>query len=184
MRECHLAGVALGAAIVVRFATRFPARVLSLVLACPAPGVDADRVKYLEVRAAAVEREGMQATVDSSLANSYPETLREPDVFVAYRARFLANDPGSYAAINRAFPAFDVSADLAHITQPSLVLAGTLVKLRPPACVRGVAAKIPGARYEEIRSGHIMPLQAPGDMAAAMGGFYDQVVRANAAKSP
>jgi 3-oxoadipate enol-lactonase len=171
---CHLAGVALGAALAVRFASRNPGQVKSLVLACPAPGVDTDRVKYLEARAAQVEREGMAATVENSLANSYPPELREPAIFAAYRERFLANDPRSYAAINRAFPAFDISADLRTIECPALVLAGTLDKLRPPDFVRGVAAQIPHAHYAEIRSGHIMPLQAPQAMLAAMAAFYDQ----------
>jgi pimeloyl-ACP methyl ester carboxylesterase len=44
---CHVAGVAIGAAFAIRFAARHPQRVRSLVLACPAPGVDAARVDYL-----------------------------------------------------------------------------------------------------------------------------------------
>jgi 3-oxoadipate enol-lactonase len=181
----HLAGVALGAALSVRFASRFPRRVESLVLACPAPNVDADRVKYLEERAAAVERDGMTVTADSSLANSYPpEVQRDRAVFAAYRERFLANDPKSYAAINRAFPAFDVKPELSCIRYPTLVLAGTHDKLRPPAFVREVASHIPGARYAEIDSGHIMPVQAPTAMVAAMTGFYDEIAIPPAAKSP
>jgi 3-oxoadipate enol-lactonase len=171
---CHLAGVAIGSAIAARFAVRFPQRVNSLVLACPAPNVDAARVKYLEERAGAVERDGMAATVEYSLANSYPPDIRVPAVFDAYRARFLANDPKSYAAINRAFPALDVMPDLPNIKCPTLVLAGTRDKLRPPAYVRDIAQRIPGARYQEINSGHIMPLQAPQAMAAAMIAFYDE----------
>jgi 3-oxoadipate enol-lactonase len=105
LREpCHLAGVAIGAALAIRFAARHPDRVHSLVLACPAPGVDAARIGYLESRGAAVERDGMAATVDDSLAKSWPPAVRrDAAVFAAYGERFLANDPKSYAAINRAF---------------------------------------------------------------------------------
>jgi 3-oxoadipate enol-lactonase len=143
------------------------------VLACPAPGVDADRVAYLETRAAAVEREGMAATIENTLANSYPPQVRDdPAAFAAYRDRFLANDPVSYAAINRAFARFDVTPDLQNIKCPTLVLAGTHDTLRPPAFVRGIAGRIPGARYAEINSGHIMPLQAPDALAVAMTDFY------------
>lgn len=172
-RPCHIAGVAIGSAFAIRFAACNPARVRSLVLACPAPGVDAARVDYLKVRADAVERDGMAATVENSLANSYPpQVRRDPAVFAAYRDRFLANDPNSYAAINRAFADFDVTPDLGAIKCPTLVLAGTHDKLRPPAFVRGIAAAIPAARYAEIDSGHIMPLQAPQALAAAMMNFY------------
>jgi pimeloyl-ACP methyl ester carboxylesterase len=172
----HLAGVAIGAAFAIRCAVQNPQRVKSLVLACPAPGVDAARIDYLKIRADAVEREGMTATVENSLANSYPpEVRRDPEAFAAYRARFLANDPKSYAAINRAFADFDVTPDLPNIKCPALVLAGTHDKLRPPAFVRGIADKIPGARYAEIDSGHIMPVQAPQALSSAMTNFYAAV---------
>ena len=173
---CHLAGVAIGAAFAIRFAARHPQRVKSLVLACPAPGVDAARIDYLKTRADAVERDGMAATVVSSLGNSFPAEERlDPVVFEAYRERFLANDPKSYAAINRAFAEFDVTPDLPAIKCPALVLAGTHDKLRPPAFVRGVADKIPGARYAELPSGHIMPVQAPQAQAAEMTNFYAEI---------
>jgi 3-oxoadipate enol-lactonase len=173
---CHIAGVAIGAAIAVRFARLFPKRVRSLVLACPAPGVDAARVGYLEQRAAAVERDGMMAAVDGSLANSYPpEVRRDAAAFDAYRARFLANDPKSYAAINRAFAHFSTMPDLPAIECSALVLAGSHDRLRAPAFVRGVAERIPNARYDEIDSGHVMPVQAPAALTAAMAAFYDEI---------
>lgn len=174
--RCHLAGVAIGAALAVRFAVKFPQRVRSLVLACPAPGVSADRIKYLAERAAQVEREGMTATVENSLANSYPDIVRrDPAAYVGYKARFLANDPKSYAAVNRGFARFDATPDLPKIVCPTLVLAGLHDRLRPPEFVRGVAAAIPGASYAEIDSGHVMPVQAPQAMIEAMQAFYDRL---------
>jgi len=171
---CHVAGVALGAAFAVRYAARHRQNVRSLVLACPAPSVSADRIRYLEERAGAVEREGMAATVENSLSNSYPpEAIRDRAAYEAYRARFLANDPKSYAAINRAFAHFDVTGELGSIRCPTLVLAGRHDKLRPPAFARGVADRISGVRYQVIESGHIMPVQAPLEMLAAMRAFYD-----------
>lgn len=173
----HLAGVAIGAALAVRYAARLPAAVKSLVLACPAPGVSAERIKYLAERAAQVEREGMAATVDNSLANSYPpEVIRDRAVYDAYRARFLANDPASYAAINLGFASFDATPDLSAIRCPALVLAGQHDRLRPPDFVRGVAGQIPEAQLRVIDSGHIMPVQAPAAMLEAMAAFYADLV--------
>lgn len=170
---CHIAGVAIGAALAIRHAARHPDKVTSLVLACPAPGVSADRIDYLAARAAQVEREGMGATVDNTLGNSYPpEVIRDRAVYDAYRARFLANDPKSYAAINRAFAEFDAMPDLGSLRCPVLVLAGRHDRLRPPDYVKGIAARIAGAELREIDSGHIMPVQAPAAMAAAMERFY------------
>jgi 3-oxoadipate enol-lactonase len=173
---CHIAGVAIGAALAVRFARLYPLRVRSLVLACPAPGVDATRIGYLEQRAAAVERDGMAAVAEASLAKSYPpEVRRDPATFDVYRTRFLANDPTSYAAINRAFAQFDTLPDLPAIDCPALVLAGSYDRLRPPAFVRGVAERIRNARYAEVESGHVMPVQAPEALIVAMAAFYDEI---------
>jgi 3-oxoadipate enol-lactonase len=169
----HLAGVAIGCAIALRYVERFPQDVRSLVLACPAPSVSEDRRRYLDRRAGLVEREGMGAVAESTLANSYPpEAIRDRAVYDAYRARFLANDPKSYAALNRAFADFDAATALAQITCPVLVLAGEHDKLRPPDFVRDFAARILGARCTLIPSGHIMPVQAPDAMLAAMDEFY------------
>jgi 3-oxoadipate enol-lactonase len=65
-----------------------------------------------------------------------------------------------------------VTTDLPNIKCPALVLAGMHDRLRPPAFVRGIAGKIPNARYVEVDSGHIMPVQAPRELTAAMIEFY------------
>jgi len=172
----HLAGVAIGAALAVRYASSFPGNIGSLVLACPALNVSADRKTYLADRAALVVAEGMAATVEQTLGLSYPpEATHERAAYDAYRTRFLANDPKSYAAINTAFARFDAMPDLAAIRAPTLVLAGVNDRLRPPAQVREVASRIAGARYGEIDAGHLMPVQAPAAMAQAMLAFYDTV---------
>ena len=89
-----------------------------------------------------------------------------------YRDTFLQNDPGSYAAINRAFAEFDATTGLAAIRCPTLVLAGAHDKLRPPATARDVANHVPNAQFEIIDSGHVMPAQAPAEMAEVMMAFY------------
>lgn len=172
----HIAGVAIGAALAIAYAAQHAAAVKSLVMACPAPGVSAERIQYLSERATQVEREGMTATVDNTLGNSYPpEVVRDRTVYDRYRQRFLANDPANYAAINRAFAAFDATQHLASLACPVLVLAGRHDRLRPPDFVAAVAGKIQGSRYHLIDSGHIMPVQAPAEMLAAMEEFYDSI---------
>jgi 3-oxoadipate enol-lactonase len=172
----HLAGVAIGTAIAVRYAASFPREVKSLVLACPALNVSEERKEYLAKRAEAVAAQGMASAVDTTLANSYPpEVQRNRDVYDQYRARFLENDPESYAAINIAFARFDAMPDLSALRCPVLVLAGRHDRLRPPADVKAVAEHIRGAKYAEIDSGHLMPVQAPDEMAQSMASFYKNV---------
>jgi 3-oxoadipate enol-lactonase len=172
----HLAGVALGAGMAARFAARWPDKVASIVLANPATAIPAARRDYLHKRAASVLAGGMQAVIDDTLDRSYPPEIRGDCVaYAAYRQRFLRNDPQSYAALNLALAGFDATQDLPRVACPALVLGGTHDRLRPPAEVERVAARIPSAHYALIDCGHIMPVQAPAEMLHAMFSFYDDI---------
>ena len=81
---------------------RHAARAGALVVTSPATGVAADRRQATLDRAAAAEAKGMRALAEQSLAASYPPEVRHnAEEFRKFRARWLANDPESFAAINR-----------------------------------------------------------------------------------
>lgn len=168
-----LAGCAVGAGIAIRFATRFPGRVSALVAMSPALGFDdPDRRAAMLARAAQVEREGMRAIEQPSLAASYPEALRGVDArYRRFRARWLGNDPASFAAINRMLAEARVDRDLGYIACPTLVVGGGHDGLRPPASVEAIARVIPGARYRLLDTGHFMAVQTPEVVAAAIDEF-------------
>jgi 3-oxoadipate enol-lactonase len=94
-----------------------------------------------------------------------PQVMRTLDRarFERFRRRWLGNDPEAMAAIVRMStdPAFDLSADLARITAPTLVIGCTHDGIRTPAMATKVAAQIPGARYVEAISGHFMAIETP-----------------------
>ena len=170
--RCLLAGVAAGAVIAVAYATRDEAVVDALALCAPALSVPPERKAYLDRRARRARRDGMAAIVEASLARSYPEALRaDPEAFEAYRERFLANDPGSYAMANAALAGTRVAERLTSLTMPCLVLAGRHDLLRPPAEVEATARAIPHARLATIESGHLMPVQAAPAMAGQIVPF-------------
>src|ERR1700760_4012960 len=73
--KVSLAGIAVGAAIAIHFAVRYPSRAAALVLHGPAVGVGEDRRQATLDRAAAVETGGMRGVVETSLANSYPPVV-------------------------------------------------------------------------------------------------------------
>jgi 3-oxoadipate enol-lactonase len=167
-----LAGIAVGAAIGVHFAVRNPDRAAALVLHGPATGVSADRRQQTLDRAAAVESGGMRGVVETSLANSYPPIVRHnADVFAQFRARWLANDPRSFAAINRMLAAEDISGELAKIACPTLVTAGRHDSLRAPAVIEPMAKQIPGAEFLELNTGQFASIQTPGTMSQAIHYF-------------
>jgi 3-oxoadipate enol-lactonase len=164
-----VAGTAVGAGIAIHFAVRHSARMAALVVSSPALGVSGDRRQATLDRAAGAEQKGMRALADSSLANSYPEIVRHnAEEFRKFRARWLGNDPQSFAAINRMLASGDLTAELARIACPTLVIGCTHDGLRPPSVVEPIAKQIPNAEYIEINSGHFAAMQTPGLMAQAI----------------
>jgi 3-oxoadipate enol-lactonase len=167
-----LAGTAVGAGIAIHFAVRHAARVGALVVSSPALGVGGDRRQATLDRAAAAEAKGMGGIVEASLANSYPPEVRHnAEEFRKFRARWLCNDPHSFAAINRMLAEGELSGELPRIACPTLVIGCTHDKLRPPAAVEPLAKQIPGAEYLRINSGHFAAIQTPGLMSQAIHSY-------------
>ena len=78
-------------------------------------------------------REGVRTVADETAANGYPEELRGDRArFEGFRARWLANDPSSFAAIYRMLAGMDLAPELAADQMPG---AGDRrrVRPRPPA---------------------------------------------------
>lgn len=159
---CLVTGMALGSAIALAFAARYPDRVKKLAIPSPATGVSKERAEQSLARADDVERDGMRAQVQMSLDRSYPEVLRgNRERFERYRLRWLGNDPEGFAAINRMLVNMDMTEDFAKVKCPTLVVGSQNDLLRPPAMIEGIAKEIPGARYVETESGHFMAVQTP-----------------------
>jgi 3-oxoadipate enol-lactonase len=167
-----LSGTAVGAAIAIHFAVRHRARAGALVVTSPATGVAADRRQATLDRAAAAEANGMRALAEQSLAGSYPPEVRHnAEEFRKFRARWLANDPESFAAINRMLADATVTDELPRIACPTLVIACTHDTLRPPSAVEPLAKQIPGAECLEINSGHFAAVQTPGLVSQAFHSY-------------
>ena len=161
-----LAGCAVGAATALHFAGSFPERCHGVLAMAPATSVPAERRAAVLEQADQVERDGMRSVVDASLDAVYPTHLRQDErAFEAFRARWLGTDPVSYAAIYRMLAGMDIAPILPRLRCPVTVAAGTLDPFRPPALVERVARQIPGARFETLECGHLMPVQAPASVA-------------------
>lgn len=175
---CRLVGVAAGAAIAVAAALARPDAVAALALCAPALDVPTERRAYLEGRALRARTEGMASIAEASLLRSYPPALRRDGAaFTRYRSRFLATDPASYAAANLALAEADIAERLPGIVQPCLFLAGRHDELRPPAAIERLSRSLPGAQFAVIESGHIMPMQAPAEMAERLLAFFGNLSR-------
>lgn len=167
-----LAGTAVGGGIAIHFAVRHAARTGALVVTSPATGVAGDRRQATLERAAAAEANGMRPLMERSLAASYPPEVRHNvEEFRKFRARWLTNDPQSFAAISRMLADSTVTDELPRIACPTLVIGCRHDRLRPPADIQELAKRIPGAEYLEINSGHFAGVQTPGLVSQAFHGF-------------
>ena len=161
-QPADIAGTALGGGIVLAFAARFPGKVRKVTASSPAIGGDSGIEEMLRTRADQVEAEGMRPQVDSSLVRSYMPKYRTDDaVFTAYRNRWIANDPGSYASHNRMLAAMDERANMGRIACPCLITGGGDDKLLTPPAMKLIADTIPGAEYRELPTGHFLPVNTP-----------------------
>lgn len=157
-----LAGIAVGGAIALQFAARYPERTNAVAVGSPATGIAAERRAAARERLARIEAAGMAVAVEDSMLNGYPPELRgDIKRFERFRNRWLGNDPSSYATIWRMLAAADMPDELAGLACPVLVIGGSLDRVRPPPLAESVAKAIPGARYVEIRTGHYMSVQTP-----------------------
>jgi 3-oxoadipate enol-lactonase len=173
--KAAIAGVAVGGAIALHAAVRFPARVAAVVATSPAVAIAADRRAAVLARVDRIEREGMGIAVEESFASGYPTELRgDMARFSAFRARWLGNDPASYATIYRMLAASDLTGELARIACPTLVIGGRFDRTRPPTLSEPIARAIPGAQFKVLESGHYMAVQTPELVANAIASFLDQ----------
>lgn len=157
-----IAGCALGGAIAMHFSANHPQRTAALMAMSPATIVASDLRAATLARAEKAEREGMRSITDGIFDLAYPPVLRgNADRYRVARARLLGVDPTSFAVIYRMLAGTDLTADLAKIRCPTLVVAGAYDQLRTPAHVRTIASQIPGAQFEIIESGHYIPVQTP-----------------------
>ena len=171
-----LAGIAVGGAIALHFAARYAERTSAVAAGSPAIGIEADRRAAALERVARIEAAGMAFAVEDSMRNGYPPELRgDIGRFERYRARWLGNDPSSYATIWRMLAGLDMQSELARLRCPVLVIGGSLDRVRTPQLAQTVANNIPGARYIEIPTGHYMAVQTPELISDCIDDFLTTV---------
>jgi pimeloyl-ACP methyl ester carboxylesterase len=160
----------------LNFALRHPDRAAAVVAMAPATGVTPERRAATLARAEAIETVGPRGLVEQSFAGSYPPVVRhDPEQFRKFRARWLANDPESFAAINRMLADATVTEHLPEIACPVLLIAGTHDALRPPSLIEPLAANMRNARFQALETSHFMAVQTPGIVAEAIGTFLASV---------
>lgn len=168
VERAHVVGLSFGGGIAQTAAVAAPERFASLALLATTDfPFDA-----FEGRASAGETDGMAAQVAPSLTRWFTaDALAVNGGSVQYaRERVLGGNPTDWAAAWRAFKGLDVQGKLAGL--PTLVLAGQSDVSTTPELMRGIASRIPGARYRELPgTPHMQTLERPELVAEALAEF-------------
>lgn len=148
-------GVSLGGVVAMCIAAN--ADIDKLVLACTKP-VFRPREQWLE-RAATVRREGMAAIADAVLARWFTDGAPPQ-----YEQMLLSCSPEGYARCCEALADADLSADLARIVAPTLVIAGA----HDPTVTPADARTLPGSLVVLDDAAHLANADAPSSFNDAL----------------
>jgi 3-oxoadipate enol-lactonase len=171
-----LCGLSMGGYVAWQFVARHRARLERLILcdtraAADSPDAAAGRLKT----AARVLAEGAQVVAEAMLPKLFaPENLARNADFVASTREVMLQTPreGIAAALRGMAQRKDVTAELAKIDVPTLVVCGQHDGISTPAEMRQIAGAIPGAKYVEVAgAGHMAPLENPELVSAKIAEF-------------
>ena len=169
-------GLSMGGCIAWQFWIRHAPRLSRLVLCDTRAIADSDEVaRGRRVTAERVLQEGPAVVADAMLGRLFCEaTCREqPELVVELRrVIFATNSDGIAAALRGMAQRPDVTARLAEINLPTLVLCGEHDEISPVPEMRGIAEKIPAAEFVVVpNAGHMAPLEQPACVNDALGRF-------------
>jgi 3-oxoadipate enol-lactonase len=158
----HLVGGAVGALIATGYALKYPEQLASVTLLAAALGASPARREEMISRTKVVLEKGMAEITDPALEKSYPAAVRhDPARFARFRDTMLRANVQGYVYCNLVLANTNLEARLGELKVPTQFIAGIHDPLRTPAIVSGLAAKVPGAKYEAVDSGHFMHVQTP-----------------------
>jgi pimeloyl-ACP methyl ester carboxylesterase len=171
-----LCGLSMGGYVAWQFARRYPERLAKLIV-CDTravrdtPEAAANRIALAE----RVQKEGPGFVADTMLPKLFaPATIEANAPCVeATRQVILRTDPKGIAAASRGMAQRpDVTAWLAQIAVPALVICGQHDQISTVAEMRGLIGLLPRAKFVEIPdAGHMSPLERPAEVNAAIADF-------------
>lgn len=171
-----LCGFSMGGYIMWQFLRQFPERVKAFVpcdtrAIADTPEARAGRLKT----ASEVSAKGVEPIIEAMLPKLVSEATcqSQPDVVVELTAIMRSCRPAAIAAALRGMAERpDVTAELSKFTQPALVIVGAGDAISPSDEMRGIADKLPNARFVEIpSSGHMTTMENPTAVNAALVEF-------------
>ncbi|MFS7878205.1 bifunctional 3-oxoadipate enol-lactonase/4-carboxymuconolactone decarboxylase PcaDC [Streptomyces asiaticus] len=161
------AGISIGGAVGLHLAAHHPDRISRLSVVCSSARFG-DPAVWRE-RAALVRAEGTEAMVASRPGTWFSHDFARTPVGAALIEDLRATDRAGYAACCDVLATYDMTADLAKITAPTLVVAGRDDPATPPSHARQIADAVPGASLLEVAgAAHLAGVERPEAVTGAL----------------
>jgi 3-oxoadipate enol-lactonase len=169
-------GLSMGGYVAWQFALNHRTRLAKLIL-CDTRAI-ADTAEAAAGRLKTAEKvlaEGAAVVADAMMPKLFaPVAAKEqPAIVESTRQVILNTKPEGIAAALRGMAERpDVSARLAEFNLPTLLICGEHDGISPPTEMRGIAEKMPQAKFVEIAgAGHMAPLEKPDPVNAVIREF-------------
>jgi 3-oxoadipate enol-lactonase len=169
-----LIGFSLGGLVAQQFAVAHPARVRGLALCATSTRIGSEDI--WRQRAEQVRRGGLASVADGVMERCFSAPFRElqPQVVRGYRTLLERSDAASYLAALALLGETDLSAGLAQLSVPALVVAGGADVATPPEQLRQFAERIAGAQFRVLAgAGHLLGVEQPEALARCIGDFVE-----------
>jgi pimeloyl-ACP methyl ester carboxylesterase len=173
-RDAILMGNGYGGTVALAFAVAHGDRIGRLLLADVAAGFPPEGKQTFRVMSEKVATGGLGTIADIAANRVFHAAYlaKHPQALAERRAVLLEIDPAAFRAACAILVDADLVAALPKLKVPTLVICGELDQATPPALNKVITAKVPGARYIELKAcGHCPPLEQPKEFLAAIEDF-------------
>ena len=166
IRHCHFVGLSMGGMIGQQFALKYPGRFASMTLADTTSRYPAEARGVWDERLALVRSRGMDAIVPSTLERWFTAPFREREpATVARIGQLIRSTPvAGYAGCAFGISRINLSARLASIDCPTLVMVGDADLGTPRPMAEEIVRSLPGSRLHIIeRAAHLSNVERPAE---------------------
>ncbi len=150
--RCHFVGLSMGGMVGQQLALRAPNRLLSLTLADTSSRYPPAARPMWDERIALVRARGMDAVAPGTLERWFTAAFRErePDIVARIGAQIRATAVAGFIGCAHAISHLDLTARLAAIRCPTLVIVGADDPSTPVSMSEEIVRAIDGSRLEVV----------------------------------
>jgi len=170
----HFVGLSMGGMIGQQLALRVPLRMATLTLADTTSRYPPEARPLWDQRIALVRAQGMDALVPTTLERWFTARFREQHVETVARiaAQIRATRVPGYLGCAHAISHIDLTARLASVGCPTLVMVGAEDRGTPPEMAEEIVRAIEGARLEVIAAAaHLSNIEQPATFNRLLTAF-------------